>query len=53
MIVVETCPECGHELVTLCLASYPPQEYKECINCGWKSKTRKEKIVYQPCKAEC
>ena len=52
MVIIETCPECGHELTSLCLASYPPQYCKECFNCGWKNKIKQERIIYQPYKEE-
>lgn len=35
MIVIETCPKCGHDLIDINLTSYPPQEGKMCSHCGW------------------
>lgn len=35
MIVIETCPKCGHDLIDINLTSYPPQEGKMCSYCGW------------------
>lgn len=35
MIVIETCPLCGGDLIHSYLASYPPVEYKRCTSCGW------------------
>ena len=34
MIIIETCPKCGHDLQDLVIATYPPIPKKECWNCG-------------------
>ena len=48
MIVIETCPECGHDLVYTMLASNPPIPKKECFNCGWSWTGDKEEVVRVP-----
>ena len=48
MILVETCPKCGHDLIGLCLDSYPPQYVMECFNCGWRSKAEQDEIIRVP-----
>lgn len=35
MIIIETCPECGHDLQDLVLTCNPPKHGKICMNCGW------------------
>ena len=42
MIIIETCPECGHDLQDLVLTTYPPIPQKKCINCGWSWTGRQE-----------
>ena len=46
MILVETCPKCGHDLIGLCLDSY--QYVMECFNCGWRSKAEQDEIIRIP-----
>ena len=49
MILIETCPICGNDLVDMCYPTYPPQYGKECFQCGWKSDlVKKEEIVRVP-----
>lgn len=47
-IIIETCPKCGHDLVDIMLASYPPIPKKECWNCGWSWTGEREEIVRVP-----
>ena len=47
-MIIETCPKCGHDLVNLQLASYPPIPRKECWNCGWSWTGEPEKITRVP-----
>ena len=47
-IIIETCPKCGHDLVDIMLASYPPIPKKECWNCGWSWKGKREEVVRVP-----
>ena len=48
--IIETCPKCGHDLVDLVIATYPPIPKKECWNCGWSwtGEQEQEAIVRVP-----
>ena len=35
MIIMITCPECGHDLIDTAICTYPAISRKECPNCGW------------------
>lgn len=48
MIIVETCPKCGHDLTDVIVATYPPIPKKECWNCGWSWEGAREEIVRVP-----
>lgn len=48
MIIIETCPKCGHDLHDLMLASFPPIPKKECWNCGWSWTGKREEVVRMP-----
>ena len=48
MIIIETCPECGHDLVNITLTTYPPIPQKKCFNCGWEWTGVREKVVRLP-----
>lgn len=48
MIIIETCPECGHDLVDMVLASYPPIPRKVCPRCGWSWTGEPEKVMRVP-----
>lgn len=48
MIIIETCPECGHDLQDLVLTTYPPIPQKKCINCGWSWTGKREEVVRVP-----
>ena len=48
MRVIETCPECGADIVTVCVATYPPKETKRCLQCGWYWEEKDEDIVRVP-----
>ena len=50
MIIVETCPECGHDLISEQIATYPPIPRKKCFNCGWSWTGVPEKVVRVPFK---
>lgn len=52
MIIVETCPECGHDLMSEQLMTYPPIPRKKCYNCGWSWTGVPEEIVRVPFKKE-
>jgi hypothetical protein len=47
-IIIETCPKCGHDLVDVIIATYPPIPKKECWNCGWYWEGEREEIVRRP-----
>lgn len=48
MIVIETCPNCGHDLRDEVICTYPPIPRKVCWNCGWSWTGKPEKIVRVP-----
>ena len=48
MIVVETCPKCGHDLRDEVICTYPPIPRKVCRNCGWSWTGEREKIKRVP-----
>ena len=48
MIIIETCPKCGHDLVDVIIATYPPIPKKECWNCGWSWEGKMEEVVRVP-----
>ena len=48
MIVVETCPKCGHDLHDVVICTYPPIPRKVCWNCGWSWTGEPEKIKRVP-----
>ena len=48
MIIIETCPECGHDLLDEVLCTYPPIPKKVCTKCGWSWVGKREEIVRVP-----
>lgn len=48
MIIIETCPKCGHDLVDSVICTNSPIPKKECINCGWTWEGKREEIVRVP-----
>ena len=48
MIIIETCPKCGHDLQDIMLASNPPIPKKECFNCGWSWQGEPEQVIRRP-----
>lgn len=48
MIIIETCPECGHDLTNMMLASNPPIEKRQCLNCGWSWTGKREEVIRIP-----
>lgn len=48
MIIIETCPKCGHDLVDEVICTYPPIPKKRCWSCGWSWTGESEEIVRQP-----
>lgn len=48
MIIIETCPVCGHDLCDSMITAYPPIPKKECPSCGWYWEGEPEEIVRVP-----
>lgn len=48
MIIIETCPKCGHDLKDLIIATFPPIPKKECWNCGWSWTGEPEEVIRMP-----
>ncbi len=48
MIIIETCPKCGHDLTDEVICTYPPIPRKICHNCGWSWEGKREEIVRVP-----
>ena len=48
MIIIETCPKCGHDLRDELICTYPPIPRKVCCNCGWSWTGEPEKITRVP-----
>ena len=48
MIVIETCPKCGHDLRDEVICTYQPIPRKVCWNCGWSWTGEQEKITRVP-----
>jgi hypothetical protein len=47
-MIIETCPECGHDLQNLMLTTYPPIPQKQCFNCGWTWTGKQEEVIRVP-----
>lgn len=52
MIIIETCPKCGHDLEHLVLTCNPPIPQKYCPACGWSWTGKREEVVRVPFKEE-
>lgn len=48
MIIIETCPKCGHDLMDIELATFPPIPQKRCWKCGWTWTGKPEEVVRKP-----
>lgn len=48
MIIIETCPKCGHDLHDEVVCTYPQIPSKVCGNCGWSQEGESEQIVRVP-----
>lgn len=48
MIIIETCPKCGHDLFDSVICTNPPIPKKECHNCGWTWEGQREEVVRVP-----
>ena len=48
MIIIETCPKCGHDLLDEVILTNPPIHAKHCSNCGWCWEGGQEEVVRVP-----
>lgn len=48
MIIIETCPKCGHDLMDEIICTYPPIPVKRCPKCGWRWEGEPEQILRVP-----
>lgn len=48
MIIIETCPKCGHDLTDLVITTNPPIPQKKCFSCGWEWTGEREEIIRVP-----
>lgn len=48
MIIIETCPKCGHDLSDSVICTNPPIPKKECYNCGWTWEGQREEVIRVP-----
>lgn len=48
MEIIETCPKCGHDLLSFTIAVIPPIPRKQCANCGWSWEGKPEEIIRVP-----
>ena len=47
-MIIETCPECGGDLISYVLTSNPPIPGKKCLWCSWRWEGKREEIVRVP-----
>jgi hypothetical protein len=48
MIIIETCPECGHDLMDEVICTYPPIPRKSCPRCHWYWEGEPEQVMRVP-----
>lgn len=48
MIIVETCPKCGHDLLESVICTNPPIQKKDCPKCGWTWEGQRTDIIRAP-----
>ena len=48
MVIIETCPNCGHDLINQVICTYPPIPKKVCYNCNWSWEGEREEVVKVP-----
>lgn len=48
MIIIETCPKCGHDLHYEIICTYPPIPRKVCYSCGWSWEDQREEVIRVP-----
>lgn len=44
-IIIETCPECGHDLIEEMIYTNPPIPRKFCPNCGWHWEGKQDEVI--------
>lgn len=47
-IIIETCPECGHDLMDEVICTYPPIPRKSCPRCHWYWEGEPEQVMRVP-----
>ena len=47
-IIIETCPECGHDLIDEMIYTNPPITRKFCPSCGWTGKDERDEVIRIP-----
>ena len=55
VMIVETCPKCGADLLNIAIATYPPIPCKWCMNCGWRwerAMPKIERVPFEPPKED-
>ena len=48
MIIIETCPKCGHNLYDLIITTNPLIPHKKCFECGWEWFGEPEQVIRVP-----
>ena len=48
MIIIETCPRCGADLINTVIATFPSIPRKVCPNCSWHWEGKREEIKRIP-----
>ena len=48
MMIIETCPNCGHDLMNVMLCTNPHKHKKECVNCEWTWVGKREEVIRVP-----
>ena len=47
-MIIETCPECGHDLLDEVICTYPPIPRKYCPSCGWSWTGERDEVMRVP-----
>lgn len=48
MEIIDTCPVCGGDLLSITICTYPSIPQKRCPSCGWSWEGKREQIVRVP-----